>query len=163
MALKRQTPPNRDRLMDRLYYDHETGLFIWLVGEYVGQFAGSINKSTGYVHISFDGIDYRAHHLAWLYVYGTWPDYIDHKDRIKIHNQIDNLREATSRENNVNASMRKDNSLGRKGVTRWGNKYRAQIQLNGVKTHIGLFDTIDEAGDAYDQKNKEHNGEFVCR
>lgn len=37
-----------------------------------------------------------AHRLAWLYVHGEWPQReIDHKDNVRHHNWIGNLRDVS--------------------------------------------------------------------
>ena len=68
-----------------------------------GKEAGTLEK-TGYIRIKLNGHKYMAHRLAWFYEYGKWPTKeIDHKDNIKHHNWIDNLREATRSENIINS------------------------------------------------------------
>jgi hypothetical protein len=72
---------------------------------------------------------------------------VDHKDNNKVNNNITNLRWATHTENNINASMRKDNISGIKGVSwcKQQKKWRAQIQIDGLKIHLGCFDDIEDA------------------
>jgi hypothetical protein len=46
---------------------------------------------------------YYAHRLAWLWWFGEWPEGgLDHINRIRNDNRIDNLREATRSENQRN-------------------------------------------------------------
>ena len=48
----------------------------------------------GYVVIRYAGKGYKAHRLAWLHVYGRWPNGpLDHINRLKNDNRIENLRE----------------------------------------------------------------------
>jgi hypothetical protein len=41
------------------------------------------------------------------------------------------------------------------GVSKKGNRWRAQIEKNGVKYRIGSFKTQEEAAEAYNAKAKE--------
>ena len=58
---------------------------------------------------------------------------VDHIDNNKKNNKLTNLRFATSRENNQNASLSSKNTSGTKGVS-WNKKamkWTAQIKING--------------------------------
>jgi hypothetical protein len=48
-----------------------------------------------------------------------------------------------------NSRKRKDNTTGVKGVSRHHLKFRAQIQVRGEKRLLGVFQTLQEAADAY--------------
>ena len=97
-----------------LNYDPETGEFTRKTSFFktrIGERAGSISKSTGYVVIAVCGAQYLAHRLAWLYVYGCWPSlHIDHINGEKTDNRIANLREATNGENMQNQRRARSNS-----------------------------------------------------
>jgi hypothetical protein len=107
--------------------------------------------------------NYSAHRLAWLYVYGEWPsDQIDHINRNRSDNRIANLRIATPTQNQANRSVCKRNTTGFKGVTvdpRTG-RFRAKIRVNGKRTHIGVFDSAEEAGAAYVAASRRVYGDF---
>jgi hypothetical protein len=80
-----------------LAYNELTGIFTWKVSKssktVVGSIAGTLHPN-GYIYIGIDGYGYRAHRLAWFYVYGKWPaDQIDHINFIKTDNSINNLRD----------------------------------------------------------------------
>lgn len=58
--------------------------------------------------------------------------------------------------------MAKNNTSGVKGVF-WevnSKKWRAQINFNGKKKHIGLFSNIEEARKAVDNARIELHGDF---
>ena len=59
----------------------------------VGDIAGCLVK-TGYRQIKIGNTAYLAHRLAWFYVYGEWPEQLDHINRIKTDNRLDNIEEA---------------------------------------------------------------------
>ena len=108
-------------LKELLHYDPGTGVFVWkniitANQKKNGDVAGGYDDK-GYIKIRINYKHYLAHRLAWLYVYGEWPSkHLDHINRNPSDNRISNLREATHLENNKNASKRKDNTSGYKGV-----------------------------------------------
>lgn len=140
-------------LKQNLHYNPQTGDFTWIKvcgGVKRGKIAGHKESENDYVKIRLLGKLYKAHRLAWLYVYGTWPkEYIDHINNIKSDNRINNLREATKRQNNTNVGIRSDNTSGFKGVCKYGNKWVSRIKHKGKKIHIGYFDTPEAAHKAY--------------
>ena len=86
----------------------------------------------------------------------------DHKDNNGLNCQRYNLRNCTRGQNNSNRRKTKKNTSGFKGVS-WQksrNKWRVQLQINGVKKFFGLFDRLDEAANAYDEAAKENHKEF---
>jgi hypothetical protein len=113
---------------------------------------------------SVDGVKYPATNIIWLYHYGVWPEnLIDHKDRDKYNTAIDNLREATYKQNGYN--QWKLNLTGSKGIYNCGRKskpWQAQIRINGQKVNLGRFVTKEEAAEAYRKAAIEHHGEFAC-
>lgn len=143
-----------ERLRELLSYDPETGIFRWLVNSgrvRAGAVAGG-NDSDGYVQITIDYRKHLAHRLAWLYLHGEWPiEEIDHRNGVRSNNWIGNLRKATSAQNHENLTLLPSNTSGRTGATwnRRSNKWVANIRVNGVKKHLGYFNSVDEAGDAY--------------
>jgi hypothetical protein len=108
----------------------------------VGQRAGYLN-SHGYRLTMICGRLYCAHRLIWLMHHGRWPtDQLDHIDRNRQNNRIENLREVTNAENHQNMSIHKDNKSGLPGVSWYkrDGKWWARGMLNGKAYHIGLFD-----------------------
>ena len=85
---------------------------------------------------------------------------VDHRDHDKHNNNILNLRYASDIENGRNRGMHKNNTTNFKGIHRHGKKYRAQITNGGKKIHIGLYETKEEASEAYEARAKELFGEF---
>jgi len=138
------------RLQELLHYDSNTGVFIRKInglGYKKGDKAGYIN-STGYVQIKVNNIRYFGHRLAWLYVYGYFPEYgIDHRDRVPWHNWISNLREASCQCNARNTGNHITNTSGVKGVC-WkkrDEKWSAYIMVFGKDKHLGLYKDFTEA------------------
>lgn len=113
--------------------------------------------------IHFQGKWYSYAVLCWIVHYKKFPDgWVDHKDRIKGHNWITNLREATPTQNQQNKA---GSGQYAKGVT-WRDRiekpWQAKIRVNGVRIHLGSFAEHDEAAEAYRKAAKEHHGEFAC-
>jgi hypothetical protein len=69
--------------------------------------------------------------------------WVDHIDRNKLNNNVDNLRWVTISQNSRNKDC-KGYSWHKKAK-----KYQAQYKLNGKVHHIGYYDTEQEARDAY--------------
>ena len=151
----------QQQLKSVLTYNESMGVFTRIsTGKITGCWAD------GYVVVHIFGKRYFAHRLAWLYVYGEWPkNQIDHIDRVKYHNWISNLRDATPTENSLN-TPRSDNPKQRwpcpatsttvlpadfgmgDGIyyRKDRNKYRARIWTGGRKrVSLGCFQTFDEA------------------
>lgn len=145
---------NAECLRQTWAYDIETGKFTrrvksgrWAAGSEVGTI-----HHTGYVKMLFDGKQYLAHRLAWLYVYGEWPSgQLDHINRDKTDNRIANLRVATSAQNNANRVTSAPIS-GKRGVYPAGEKFRARIMVDGYARHLGCFDSPSEASAAYERE-----------
>ncbi len=80
---------------------------------------------------------------------------VDHRDRDRSNNNVENLRWSTRSENmSNNAAM---GCYFIKDTKRW----RARIKHNGQPIHIGTYSTKSEARAAYLSKAKELKGEFA--
>lgn len=156
----------RERLMEVLAYNPETGVFIWkkrpTTGAHrikAGDVAGSMNK--GYRIISIDRVRYFTHRLAWLYHYGCWPNGdLDHWDHATDNNAVGNLREGTDTQNLGNQNdAHRDSKSGILGVI-WDKnrqKWKTEIQFGRIRKHIGRFDTKEEAQTAYLSAKRQHH------
>lgn len=103
-----------------------------------------------------------AHRLAFAIMTGRWPeDEIDHINGKRDDNRWENLRAATRTENRWNTDKRKDNKSGFKGVHAHGDKWRAAIQHNKQRIDLGIFDTAQQASDAYVKRQNELHKEFA--
>lgn len=145
-------PITQARLKALLHYDPDTGLFRW-VGRKHGRArnkneAGCVEKRIGYASIGVDGRVYRAHRLAWLYVYGSWPQgQLDHINHKKADNRIANLRDVTCAQNHQNRARNTKSQTGQLGVT-WHKRdarWMAHIEASGKRHHLGYFKDLDAA------------------
>jgi hypothetical protein len=158
-----EIPITQEYLREILDYNPETGLFIWKINRgrlcKKGNIAGSID-SWGHLQICINSRKRLAHRLAWLYVYGTEPkQQIDHIDGNKQNNAISNLRDVNQTLNQQNRTRaRKDSSSGLMGVIKDGSKYKAQIKAHKKTFYLGMFQTAQEAFEAYKQAKLQLHG-----
>ena len=155
--------PSQEKLKELFNYNPETGIFTWKVniGRKIksGQIAGSDKR---YNVIKIDRSEYGSHRLAWMYMTGEDPGdlEVDHKDTDRLNNKWSNLRLATSAQNSHNTTKSVQSKTGCVGVDKKGNKYRARIRVNNTRIHLGYFQTLEEASDAYKKASQELHGEY---
>ncbi len=99
----------------------------------------NINSSTGYYYVNL----YKDKNPKAFYIHrllGTHfidnPDNkrcIDHIDRNRQNNSLENLRWATSSENNFNTGLRKDNKTGYKGISFCKTRNKYVYKKKGIK------------------------------
>ena len=147
--------PTVTRLSELLFYEPETGAFLWVESRgskyQQGTIAGGISPA-GYRRIMIDGVKYRASRLAFKIMTGRDPvNLVDHINGCRSDDRWANLREATYSENCMNAAQRKDNRCGLKGVFfhKKSGRFVARIAVNGKQSHLGEFGTPEAAHAAY--------------
>lgn len=87
---------------------------------------------------------------------------VDHRDLNGLDNRRRNLRAATRAQNNQNASRRRDNTSGFKGVSRSHNgKWDAYIGHDGRQTYLGRFLTVEQAASAVTEARNALHGAFA--
>lgn len=161
------TPISRDRLLEVLDYNPDTGIFTWKITlsnrAKAGQIAGVVNN-TGHIRISIDKHKYYAHSLAWFYMYGVWPrKLMDHINRNPADNRICNLREASKSQNSMNRELQSNNISGTTGV--WyslrQNRWCARITVDNQIIGLGTYKTLEEAVQARKIAESKYFGEFA--
>lgn len=130
-------------------YDPETG-FVRQRGYKFAKW----KTTTGYIKTLYKGKRLAVHRIVWLLHKGEWPKgEIDHINRNRADNRIENLRDVPK---HINASNRPD-AASMTGTT-WHpekNKWKAKIQNNNKYIHIGYFNTQIEAHEAYLRARRE--------
>jgi len=73
--------------------------------------------------------------------------YVNHKDKNRRNNNVDNLEWVSAIENNCHMQQDRNNTSRYPGVYLHidRNKYRSQINHNGKRYYLGIFDTEEEA------------------
>jgi hypothetical protein len=113
-----------------------------------GTLAGPTPNSGGYYVVRVDGRCYYQHRVIWFIQYGEWPrGDLDHINHNRADNRIENLREATPRENSRNKKMPADNTSGITGVCwhRQSNRWLARINNNTGKRVTKYFKAKSDA------------------
>ncbi len=89
--------------------------------------------------------------------------FVDHVDGNGLNCQRQNLRLATSSENNRNAQKRASASSRYKGVSWYArkSKWTARIKSGPTRKNLGYFATEEDAANAYDAAARENYGEFA--
>ena len=153
MVSKRQAALTYEILKERLKYDKDTGVFEWRNEEKRGRKKGSLGfEENGYhiisLHINKRTHKYRAHILAWFYVYGEYPDKdIDHINHDRMDNRISNLRLVSNWENCKNRQLSPRNKTGHSGVCydKSRDRWTVAIKNGGKKIYGGRFTDKQEA------------------
>ena len=160
--------PPLEKLKEYLYYNPDTGILTWIKkpanSVEVGQEAGT-KHSEGYIQIKFKGNVYFAHRLAYYMYHGVDPleNLVDHEHNPKTNNKIDNLRLANSSQNQRHrVNLPSNNNSGVIGVC-WDKrlkKWRAQIVVNKVQKHLGLFINKEDAIKVRKEAEIKYFGDF---
>jgi len=118
------------------------------------------NENNLYAKAKIDGRSVSLHCFL-LGVSGS--AIVDHKDGNGLDCRRDNMRTCSHAENMQNRRKQINSAAPYKGITldRRNNVWRAQIQCNHKKMHLGGFATPEEAARAYDNKARELFGEFA--
>lgn len=135
------------KLKELLHYDPDTGHFTRLVGKNKGERAGYQNIN-GYVYVYVEGQEYGAHRLAWYYTHGSWPSGdIDHKDRDKTNNKLENLRDVDRSTNLFNRGLQKNNKSGVRNVhfDEVRQKWIVYRSEDDKRIYVGAFDSKEDA------------------
>ena len=158
MARAYRVLPPVTELQEVFKYNKITGKLYWRVSPannvFSGDLCGTVCKSTGYTCVWYKNTKYLAHRIIWAIIYKQDPGqfFIDHINRIKTDNRVENLRLATPAENVSNRPT--------KGAYFTRNRWRAQIQTKGKSIHLGYYSTEAEAVQAYQKAASELKGQF---
>jgi hypothetical protein len=144
--------PSQPDLWEMFSYDPLNGHLYWRQRDSIRKStrlpAGGI-RQTGYRAISIRYKRYLHHRLVWSWFYGDIPAgyQIDHKDRNKANDRIDNLRLATPAQNNINQGVRADSKSKYTGIHWYKTKQKWQVYttIKGVRKHLGYYQDLDSA------------------
>lgn len=135
------------------HYNPDTGVFTRLAvnGQSKrwkrGQVAGYTDRYTQYISyrkIGIDGVDHKAHRLAFLYMTGKLPEHdVDHIDGNGLNNAWANLRQVPHISNGRNQKMHVTNTSGHMGVSWRADNKKWRVRL--CSKTIGHFPTFEQA------------------
>ena len=102
---------------------------------------------------------FKIHRLLAIHFIENPNDYsvVDHIDRDKQNNNLENLRWVTR---SINCRNQKNKGKCMKGVYKHGKKFVAQIRIDGKIKYLGRFDTELEAHNCYMIKYNKFMNEF---
>lgn len=158
----------QEDVLELVDYDPDTGLFLykkrglrWFKdgyrtaegnmnnwnATYANRPAFDTPHSKGYLEGTLLCFKVLAHRLAWFYMTGEWPEYIDHENGIRTDNRWINLRCVDMTGNNKNMAISKRNTSGVVGVYFRNDtqKWQAQICHESKTFNLGCYKTIEEA------------------
>lgn len=143
------------KILNDLFYEKD-GVIFWKIKN---KQAGT-DDGRGYILIRFtvNKKKYRlkSHQIVFCLHHKYIPKIIDHIDKNKSNNKIENLREASHQINMINRDKTKANTSGVCGVSRHSNKrgWFAQISYNKKHYHLGYFNNFEDAVSARKQAEK---------
>jgi len=178
MSQRRLPLPELAYLQACFAYEPQTGRVVWLRRPrehfptnrawnrwneiWPGKVAGT-ERGAPYRQVKLAGRNYTAHRVIWCLMTGIDPpEGVDHENRDKRDNRWDNLREATSTQNNANRKRLRSNTSGHQGV-RWhaqSARWQVAIRINGTRRQVGSFVNFAKACQAYDREAAEAWGDF---
>ena len=131
-----------------LAYDGEGGLLR------NGKPVKSVPSNQGYYRVTYKGKQYQMHRVIYELNHGEVPEgmEIDHINRDRLDNRIENLRVVDKKGN-------MQNRIG-KGYSKqqWSGRYQASIKKDGKRIDLGTWDTKEEAHMAYLKAKEELHG-----
>lgn len=137
----------------RLFYrDSVKGNHRAVTGTEVGY-----DRGDGYKSVVVNYKAYLVHRVMFLMYNKYLPDLVDHVDRDTANNLKENLREANKSINSWNTGKQVNNKSGYRGVS-WSKvagKWHSYINHKGKRIHIGFFDCVVEASEAYWKKREQ--------
>jgi hypothetical protein len=148
-------------------FDYRDGKLYWKedrgANKVKGIHAGTVDAK-GYRVVQINKKMYKEHRLIFLYFNGTLPKILDHINRNKEDNRIENLRAVSDALNAQNRNAHKNNAVGHKNISYHKKRkcYYVRIMVNYTEKFIGTFKTLEEAIKAAENTRKQHHEHQPC-
>lgn len=110
---------------------------------------GWVKPDTKYHMVNLCGKQYKTHRLIYLMHHGNLPELIDHIDRDKLNNRIENLRASNKSLNAINS---KRSDAGGVSYRADRGRWQAYIKRDYKQEFIGYFNTEHEAREAVERR-----------
>jgi len=150
-------------------YDVDAGVLRWAVSRgkmRPGDRIGALDRE-GYRRVRIDNKQYLEHRLVWLWHHGEFPRILDHIDRNRDNNRIENLRLCNESQNAANAGKQSHNTSGYRGVyyererDKWTVEIRVVVDGHRTRYRVGRYDTPDEAAIHYNLHLRRHFNDYA--
>lgn len=138
--------------------------------EKISQYKWSLTKSqTGekYAAMSQNSVAKnrfgRKQIMLHRFILDIWDTniFVDHIDGDGLNDRRNNIRPCNRSQNAANSQKPMSNQSGFRGVSKYKDKYKVRIRLNGEDNYLGMYDDIVSAAIAYNNKATELFGEFA--
>lgn len=175
MTAKKIPLPSQEELKSRLIYNPDSGKLFWKPRP-LEDFAERTDRprshscnawnsrwadkeaftaeTVGYKVGRFNGRNYLAHRIVWKMVFGEEPEEIDHKDRNRSNNRLENLVNGDSTTNNMNLPRSSLNTSGVTGISWTSARGKWSAEIQKYKTRYRKYFDDFEAACAW-RKEKE--------
>ena len=154
-----------DQALAHQLFEYRDGHLYWKVKTNnrapAGAKAGSFNAHNQRWYIRYDKKKYLEHRLIFLMQHGFMPKEVDHIDTNRLNNKIENLRAASTNENQRNKSIQKNNTSGVKNVRYRSKKWVVELKINGKPKYFGRFEDLELAELVASMAREKHYGVFA--
>ena len=142
----------------KIYWINRTGRHEQLNGKEAGS-----NQNAGYRRVRLMYKDYLTHRVIFFMHHGYWPNQVDHINRDRSDNRIENLRNCDIQQNRMNSSHRTDASKYGRNVS-WAKKmgkYRVRLNYKGQAITLGYFKDLEFAQLLAKEAREKYFGEWA--
>jgi len=141
-----------------LFWNNRTGKMAHLNGRQAGSY-----DSHGYLKVTVNHKVFAVHRVVFFLHYGWWPKQIDHKNRVRDDNRIENLRPCNYSGNRVNSKDSSNQSVYGKNISKHKitGKYKVELSNLNKKIYFGYYDDLELAQLVASEARKKYYGEFA--